>query len=88
MGKDEEAQEGQFNLECLSLVYPLLLLKRPSQLELSDFCHFDLFLFFCCNVYFNSHPPACLCAAAASAAAAGGEVQVSLSLGEAPAERC
>lgn len=32
--------------------------KRPGQLELSDFCHFDLFLFFCCNVYFNSRPPA------------------------------
>lgn len=58
VGKWEEAQEGQFNLECLSLVYQLLRFKRPGQLELSDFCHFDLFLFFCCNVYFNSRPPA------------------------------
>lgn len=51
-------QEGQFNLKCLSLVYQLLRFKRPGQLELSDFCHFDLFLFFSCNVYFNARPPA------------------------------
>lgn len=52
------AQEGQFNLKCLSLVYQLLRFKRLGQLELSDFCHFDLFLFFSCNVYFNARPPA------------------------------
>lgn len=52
------AQEGQFNLKCLSLVCRLLRFKRPGQLELSDFCHFDLFLFFSCNVYFNARPPA------------------------------
>lgn len=54
VGKQEEAQKGQFNLKCLSLVYQLLRFKRPGQLELSDFCHFDLFLFLCCNVYFNA----------------------------------
>lgn len=52
------AQEGQFNLKCLSLVCRLLRFKRPGQLELSDFCHFNLFLFFSCNVYFNARPPA------------------------------
>lgn len=51
-------QEGQFNLKCLSLVYQLLRFKRPGQLEPSDFCHFYLFLFFSCNVYFNARPPA------------------------------
>lgn len=58
LGNGGGPQEGQFNLKCLSLVYQLLRFKRPGQLELSDFCHFDLFLFFSCNVYFNARPPA------------------------------
>lgn len=40
------AQEGQFNLKSLSLVSQLLRFKRPGQLELSDFCHFDLVFIF------------------------------------------
>lgn len=44
-GEQEEVQECQFNLEYLSLDYQLLPFKRPGQLELADFCHFDLFYF-------------------------------------------
>lgn len=57
VGKWEEAQEGQFNLECLSLV---LVSRGPGQLEPPDFCRFDLsFSCFSAVMYtLISRPPA------------------------------
>lgn len=60
-GREESgAQKSQFNLECLSHSTPVFLFEVPGQLELSDFCHFDLFYFFSAAaelIYFSS--PAC-----------------------------
>lgn len=68
-------QECQFNLKCLSLVFQLLRFKRPGQLELPDFCHFDLFCFSAVMyTLIPAHLPSVCAAAAAAAEAAGGEV--------------
>lgn len=61
-GREESgAQKSQFNLECLSHSTPVFLFEVPGQLELSDFCHFDLFYFsLCCssNIYTSVPLPA------------------------------
>lgn len=82
----EGMRECQFNLKCLSLVSQLLRFKRPGRLELPDFCHFYLFCF--SAVMYTLIPAHLPSACAAVAEAVVGEVQVSLSLEVALAQRC